>query len=1724
MKRFLLLLTLTLPLISLAQDYVGGDTILIDPECAELELSTVEDETVHRNYQALIRSIQQQRTNARQSSQLEVDVEYVIPVVCNVLYFDQLDLIPGPSGGDYITESRINEIIDYLNEEYSNFGIQFCLTQFDINGDPFDPVRYFDMNAINGMIPGAPAQFVNNTPYSAGDTPSTPEGLAYHPVPGTELSVNPNPGAWQASEPANSFMSAIKTNYSYEPSEHLNIFFIPWGANWPIYPSPFPGAAYAGFGLFPPDISGVFIRTGFGHIVNFIGGLNVISHEVGHYLGLYHTYHKVQGPDITYTSCNDASLETDCFIQGDEVCDTPPQIPWSSCNSGSCLDDSSDWGNTMSKMPCDSGFTQIQGDRMNATLDIFPRNLVAQNGEDLAFNCGYIISDGAIEEGCTDPVACNYDDTAGQDDGSCIFPLQGFDCFGNAIIYGCTNPSACNFNFEAEEDDGSCTFANEGFDCNGDPVGPCGSSSFDFDKDGECDPINDYPDPGVTPWSIPCNDNFDISLVIDFGTNQLITDYRTGSLGSYEYFGPQDMEESTWASKYEIGAQIERTRTIINKFYPYLQSGQANLSIVTEAFDAYNIAVDFTNDYNVLISCLDHWKSELLGIAALTSSRNVAEEQIFAWAREMHRFRHDGAQSYHYELWDDYEDNDDFDYQPITQNNVTYYVRSQESEHSSHLSFYTEYERLYSNRVPTNKKVLYFIGDGHLKFNDRPYLEFDPELNYGLKNCAFWNRDFMFLDDPCLELDELLNGNSQTKAFYFDPVENYISAYYGENNIYMLMWKAKNGLFAGGFPFNQKSGIQWHTGHFQEMLTVYNRIGGRHFNSNNKSGLPKFSPLSLRHAGFTNENSHYYTDNQSFQDWFQEQIVDNWVCYNPETVTTPIEQLCQDPQGNIYNEIGNQCWTDNINISYEGSVLEVLEEDTLGWIKLEEAAYTQRTNEIGYPIVYYNWYAVNQLDLCPSGFHIPTNQDWNNLEEYIFNARPNRPSGQTNMINEDEDVIRILEGYGFFGSEVIQDDPTVSLQGGIRVGIDGTWREIDNSIYYWTTTEYVPKPLEFNRKNAAWARGFKRQSQGNTWTSVDGVTRTRDLWSTSFNKSNGLRVKCVKDISPIENTTVDAKLNYWKIIMSEFETSGLAVSINDLDLNQHPEQYQVSVGKDNLFLEVDFLVDNQLGKTHILTIPNSELRRVLSSQLFSNNFFNPYYSENNNRRTADLLSVKVKKVSSGEQDIVTINPTDKLYEFDQFSTEPRIGWPINHQGGAFSNIFPEPLTNIQNWRGSWEDGNHVEYGIIFNQGDITNLQKDNHWRIMGTTPWLKMEISTANLLASGHLPIAAKGQNDGIHILRFPIEDLEWITTFYSNKYATDAISNWYGYGNIFGWTQPSQPTIEPEVKGLKLIDNNKLRLTTYKENTTGKIQAINMFTGFPDAINSIYDISLGGNRLNSQLSTGLDFLQLMSSNKYNAEVFDTKFYIATENGRQQFNIGAGQLVTDLDYNYNAIYGEDWVTDYLTKETYDFDFSTISNQYNSTLIGDTLIIDDFNPLDSIFGQNYNVDEFFITFECPPDTCFYVHMNQDNSEIRLTQSVASLIPWSTELPNLGTSGLSSEGAEIYTETSSFMTYNTSSKLILNNQQIQGVSAVVQYPESASNDWIKRGDSNLLWPAWHNSDIPTTDASHPAGGRVVTFIIAVQEGHPLSDDLPTFTNVNDLYDVRFVLAEGCEYSLE
>ena len=103
------------------------------------------------------------------------------------------------------------------------------------------------------------------------------------------------------------------------------------------------------------------------------------------------------------------------------------------------------------------------------------------------------VSEAASNEGCTDISACNYDASASQDNGTCEYPEQYYDCSGECIndsdgdgvcneleVSGCTDPTACNHNTAATEDDGSCTYAQQYYNCNGECLS-------DIDQNGICD-------------------------------------------------------------------------------------------------------------------------------------------------------------------------------------------------------------------------------------------------------------------------------------------------------------------------------------------------------------------------------------------------------------------------------------------------------------------------------------------------------------------------------------------------------------------------------------------------------------------------------------------------------------------------------------------------------------------------------------------------------------------------------------------------------------------------------------------------------------------------------------------------------------------------------------------------------------------------------------------------------------------------------------------------------------------------------------------------------------------------------------------------------------------------------------------------------------------------------------------------------------------------------------
>ena len=146
--------------------------------------------------------------------------------------------------------------------------------------------------------------------------------------------------------------------------------------------------------------------------------------------------------------------------------------------------------------------------------------------------------------GCTDINACNYNSDASEDDGSCSYAEEWFNCDGTCIdldndgicdleddciadnnnICGCTDLEACNFNQNATDDDGSCDY---GLEC---LLSPC-SSSEDPGIDGAyC--IDDYCNGCCAIWynsdgtiiSNSCDENSNsmIGLWYDFDADQYI--------------------------------------------------------------------------------------------------------------------------------------------------------------------------------------------------------------------------------------------------------------------------------------------------------------------------------------------------------------------------------------------------------------------------------------------------------------------------------------------------------------------------------------------------------------------------------------------------------------------------------------------------------------------------------------------------------------------------------------------------------------------------------------------------------------------------------------------------------------------------------------------------------------------------------------------------------------------------------------------------------------------------------------------------------------------------------------------------------------------------------------------------------------------------------------------------------------------------------------------------
>jgi len=181
-------------------------------------------------------------------------------------------------------------------------------------------------------------------------------------------------------------------------------------------------------------------------------------------------------------------------------------------------------------------------------------------------------------------------------------------------------------------------------------------------------------------------------------------------------------------------------------------------------------------------------------------------------------------------------------------------------------------------------------------------------------------------------------------------------------------------------------------------------------------------------------------------------------------------------------KIGKQTWFAE-NLRYSGNLPEVKSDEE--WKLQDKPAWCYWENKMNMnnldTIIYgklYNWYAVNESNVCPVGWHVPSDDEWNTLSNHLGG---DSIAGQK-MKNKIEGWIRSDDLLG-------RNESGFSAVGGGSRSAYGTFSWIIYFGYYWSSTE--------KNANYAWIRYlfYNRKS-------IDRV---------DVEKRTGLSIRCIKD-------------------------------------------------------------------------------------------------------------------------------------------------------------------------------------------------------------------------------------------------------------------------------------------------------------------------------------------------------------------------------------------------------------------------------------------------------------------------------------------------------------------------------------------------------------------------------------------------------------------------------------
>ena len=220
--------------------------------------------------------------------------------------------------------------------------------------------------------------------------------------------------------------------------------------------------------------------------------------------------------------------------------------------------------------------------------------------------------------------------------------------------------------------------------------------------------------------------------------------------------------------------------------------------------------------------------------------------------------------------------------------------------------------------------------------------------------------------------------------------------------------------------------------------------------------------------------------------------IDSLIFYNPNQIDTiassQVGDGLTDIDGNTYESVvlGNQEWmAENLRTSKyaDGTLIPNITEK-YSWRGLDSAAWCHYDNDSQYDSIYgkiYNWYSVETDKLCPTGWHVPSYDEWTVLTDYLSANGHKMKEGAALKSKSQWDG---TDNYGW-----------KALPGGSR-SWNGNYGSDGRLGYWWSSSENTP--------TKAWIRYL--------------LESDTLVASYKMSKGYGFSVRCLRDDESKTNT------------------------------------------------------------------------------------------------------------------------------------------------------------------------------------------------------------------------------------------------------------------------------------------------------------------------------------------------------------------------------------------------------------------------------------------------------------------------------------------------------------------------------------------------------------------------------------------------------------------------------